>query len=160
MASKAKTKWCVGDIVSIPLPNDRYAFARLLNNFGYEFYALIANQMSPPLDLIVASGVSFYQSGTDKPVKDGTWRRIGHLPFESDEQAWLPPQATSYDFDTDTWFTSKPQVMIRGDARNATAKEVKGLDIWSFCADEEAFIDVIEDRLIHGNHAKYKVRDK
>lgn len=144
--------------MAILLPERRHAFARMMNDGEYEIFRLMTTATTPPLDDVFSSGVAFHQSGTDDPINDGSWPVIGHRAFDSDEAATMPPQATSYDASTGTWFTSQPRVMVRGDARPATAAEVWGLDVWSYCDDKEAIADVIEDRLVHGNDARYKVR--
>jgi hypothetical protein len=159
MARKKLVKWSIGDVVSIPLSRQQFAFARMMNEGDYEVFNLVSMTASPLIGEVLGSGVAFYQSATDAPVNEGRFKLLGNSPFANPDRAWLPPQATSYDWDSGTWFTSAPRVMVRGNSRAASAKEVKGLDIWSFCADAEALVDVIEDRLVRGNHAKYKVRD-
>lgn len=156
--AKKRNKWKLGDIVVIPLSDGHFAFARMMNEGDYEIYRLLSSTASPSLGEITKSGVAFYQSGTDKPVNNGAFSVFGNIPFVDDNSAWLPPQATSYDRDSGTWFTSTPRVMVRGDSRPATEQEVIGLDTWSYCADAEAIVNVIEDRLLKGNHDKYKVR--
>lgn len=160
MIRKVKTKWQVGDVVAIPLSDGRCAFARLMNEGDYEIYTLLAAGTMPTWEAVMDSGVAFCQSGTNDPVNGGVWPIVGNHPFGSEDAAWMPPQATGYDRASGTWFSAKPELMVRGNARRATAGEVKGLDVWMYCADAEAIVDIIEDRLVHGNHAKYKVRDK
>lgn len=158
MAKKGRKKWRVGDVVAIPLSDGRCAFARLLNDGDYEIYNLMSAGAVPTLEAAIGSGIAFCQSGTNDPVNRGDWPIIGSYPFASEEAAWMPPQATGYDRKSGTWFSTKPEVMVRGNARRATAKEVRGLDVWMYCADAEAIVDVIEDRLVRGNDSKYKVR--
>lgn len=160
MARRGKTKWRVGDVVAIPLSDGRCDFARLFNDGDYGIYNLLSAGAIPTLKSAIDSGIAFCQSGTNNPVHSGAWRIIGNHPFASEEAAWMPPQATGYDRASGTWFSTMPEVMVRGNARRATAKEVRGLDVWMYCADAEAIVDVIEDRLVRGNESKYKVREE
>lgn len=157
MAKKQK-RWQLGDIVCIPILAGQFAFARMMKEGDYEIYTLLSKSKSPPLDEIIDSGVAFYKCGTDKPVNDGTFGICYNVPFLSDEIASMPPQATCYDRDSGTWTMSTPQIMVHGDSRPAAEEEVSGLDIWSFSADAEAIVFVIEDRLVNGNNDDYKVR--
>ncbi len=158
MPKKSKTKWEVGDVVAIRLTDGRYAFARVMNDGDYEIFNLLTRKKTPTLEAIIDSKVAFCQSGTNKPISTGIWPVIGHYPFASKNAAYMPAQATGYDRQTGTWFTKKPEVMVRGNSRPATAKEVKGMDVWIYCVDAEALVEIIEDRLVHGNASKYKVR--
>jgi hypothetical protein len=160
MARKGKAKWRVGDVVAIPLSDGRCAFARLFKEGDYEIYNLLTAGAMPSLETAIASGIAFCQSGTNDPVNSGAWPIIGNHPFANEEAAWMPAQATGYDRASGTWFSAKPEVMVRGNARRATAKEVRGMDVWMYCADAEAMVDIIEDRLVRGNHSKYKVREE
>ena len=104
--------------------------------------------------------LAFHQSCVDDAIKDGRWPVIGHWPFENDEVAWPPPRATWYVRDSHRWTVGEPKVYERDETRSATLEQVKGMDIFSVCPRPELLINIIIDRLVHGNHANYKVRDE
>lgn len=149
----------LGDIIAIRLPDARYAYSRVYEDFMLGVFSFISDDLRPA-DALERCPFCFFQSCTDEAISDGRWPIVGRHQFGEDEDPWGPPQATWYDRDTNAWTTGVPRVTDRGDSREATQEEVRGLDISLFCQSPELFIDIIIDRLIHGNHAKYKVRDE
>lgn len=167
MIKTKKIKYALGSIIAIPLKHSdytfaiplesmKYAFARTHNNGNLGVYNLISDAILP-LEEVVKHPISFYQYGTDKAIKNGLWPILGVLPFAAEEDALLPPMATCYDRDSDTWTMGKPKIYHNEESYFVTEKKTCGLDIFGVCISPEAIVRVITDRLIRGNHDYYKV---
>ncbi len=163
-----KIKYHLGSVIAIPLKSDKYAFAIPLKENKYAFaktfddgnlgvYDLISDSVLPLQD-IVKHAISFYHYGTDSAIKNGDWPILGVEPFAAKEDSLLPPMATAYDRDSDTWTMGKPQIYYKDESFFVSAKKVEGLDIFGVCISPEAIVRVIHDRLIRGNHDYYKVK--
>ena len=152
-----KIKYLLGSVIAIPLKDNKYAFSKIFNDGGLGVYDLISDSVLPLQD-IVKHAISFYQYGTDSAIKSGDWPILGVEPFAAKEDSFLPPMATCYDRDSDTWTMGKPKIYFKGESFFVSAKKVKGLDIFGVSISPESIIRVIEDRLIKGNHDNYKVK--
>lgn len=157
MAKSGKIKYKPGDIVTVPLPEARFAYARIYEDHTFGIFALWSAKPEP-LAQIVTHPIAFFVSGTDSAIKDGTWPVIGHVPFQDAEASFPPPVAICYDYDDNTWTMGRPMVTHKGTEKFVTAKEVVGLDRLLFCHKPALVAATIVDRLIDGNHAYYKVR--
>jgi hypothetical protein len=49
------------------------------------------------------------------------------------------------------------QIVHKGIARRATPKEAAGMDIRDFSPRPEIFVRDVVDRLVNGNHQKYRI---
>lgn len=156
MAKPGKIKYKPGDIVTIPLPEARFAYARIFEDHTFGIFAHWSAKPEP-LAQIASHPIAFFVSGTDSAIKDGTWPVVGHVPFQDAEASFPPPVAICYDYDSNTWTMGRPMVTHKGTEKFVTAKEVAGLDRLLFC-QPELVVATIVDRLIDGNHAYYKVR--
>ena len=152
-----KIKYLLGNVIAIPLKDNKYAFAKIFNDGDLGVYDLISETILPLQD-ILKHAICFYQYGTDSAIKNGDWPSLGIEPFESEDDALLPPMATCYDRDTDSWTMGKPKIYHKEKSFFVSAKEVKGLDIFGVSISPESTVRVIEDRLIKGNHDYYKVK--
>jgi hypothetical protein len=152
-----RIKYSPGSVIAIPIKDNRYAFAKTFNDGELGVYDLTSDSLLPAQDIIKHS-ISFYQYGTHKSIKNGDWPILGVEPFALKEDAVLPPMATCYDRDTDTWTMSKPMIYHNGKEFFVTPEKTKGLDIFGVCISPESIVHVIEDRLIKGNHDNYKVK--
>ena len=155
---RKRIKYLLGSVIAIPLKDNKYAFAKTFDDGGFGVYDLIADCVLPLQD-IIKHAIRFYQYGTDSAIKNGDWPVLGVEPFVPNEDSFLPPMATCYDRDSDTWTMSKPRIYYKGESFFVSAKEVKGLDIFGVCISPEAIVRVIEDRLIKGKHGYYMVKD-
>lgn len=157
LAKPGKIKYKPGDIVTIPLPEARFAYARIFEDYTFGIFAHWSAKPEP-LAQIASHPIAFFVPGTDSAIKDGTWPVIGHVPFQHAEASYPPPVAICYDYDDNTWTMGRPMVTHKGTEKFVTAKEVAGLDRLLFCHKPELVVATIVDRLIDGNHAYYKVR--
>lgn len=168
MIKTKRNKYVLGSIIVIPLQHSEYTFAIPLESMKYAYakthergdlgvYNLVSDVVLS-LEEVVKHPISFYQYGTDKAIKNGLWPILGVSPFASEKDALLPPMATCYDRDSDTWTMSKPKIYYNEESYFVAEKETLGLDIFGVCISPEAIVRVITDRLIRGNHDYYKVR--
>jgi hypothetical protein len=151
-----KIKYLLGSIIAIPIKDNKYAFAKTFKDGELGIYDLISDSMLPLKD-VIKNAISFYQYGTHKAIKNGDWIILGVESFASEEDTLLPPMATCYDRDTDTWTMSKPMIYHKGQSV-VTIEKTQGLDIFGVCIFPESIVHVIEDRLIRGNHDYYRVK--
>jgi len=152
--SPKRQKYKVGQIVAIPLPNQKFAYAKVFNGFDLGVYDLLSEKIEP-VERVVKNKFSYFNSVTDKAIKGGTFLVIGEQPFPDEESAWAPPMATGVfpgDPDMDAL-----QIVHKGIARRATPKEAAGMDIRDFSPRPEIFVRDVVDRLVNGNHQKYRI---
>ena len=143
--------------MAIPLPQNRFAFAKVFKSADFGIYDLVSDKIEP-LEAIVKRPFAFFQASTDKAVKSGEWLVIGAEPFSSEEEGWAPPRATCYVRETQEWTMGGiPRIHHKGKMQSASIEEVKGLDILSVCPTPQGTVHIIVDRLIRGNNDRYKV---
>lgn len=158
MTKISKKKYTEGSIIAIPLPDGRYAFAKAYREPTFGIYKLISNEI-PPLEVVTQSPFAFFQASTDIAIKKGEWPVIGEQPFKHPDDTWGPALATFYVRETNEWTVwETPHVDYRGQILKATLEQVKDMDIMSVCIKPEQLVEIIIDRVIHGNHEPYKVR--
>lgn len=146
----------VGSIVSIPLPDGQFAFAKVFNDFELGVFDIVADHLLP-VDAVLRAPIAFYQAATDRPIKEGSWAVLGVEAFDSDEAAWAPAKAMG----VIPGLRINPgmlQITHRGQIRRASLSEVKGMEVASFCQSGEQMVEVIVDRLIHKRDDQYRVR--
>ncbi len=94
MAKKtAKQKPTLGAIVAIPLPDGRFAFAKIFENYDLGVYDLVSDKIEP-VGNVIKRKTAFFQHATDSAIKSGEWPIIGEEPFPNEEAAWGPPRAS------------------------------------------------------------------
>ncbi|GAB1723840.1 MAG: hypothetical protein GDA65_17955 [Nitrospira sp. CR1.1] len=156
MAKKNRYKCKVGLIVAIPLPDGRFAFAKVFNDNFFGVYSLVSKKIEP-LEKIIKHDITFFQSATHSAVILGEWPIVGEDPFPNEESAWAPPQAAG-NLPQDNLGTPSPMLYYKGKMKSAKIEDLIGLDIFSACPEPDLFIDVLVDRLIKGDHSEYRVR--
>jgi hypothetical protein len=158
MAKKKKSTkqaYKVGQIVAIRLPDRRFAYAKVFNDFDLGVYDFLSAEIEP-MARVVRHKFSFFNAVTDRAIKSGTFLVIGEQPFPDEESAWAPPMASGI-------FPDDPGVGVlhidhKGISRRAaTPKEAAGMDVRSFSQRPELFVGQIVDRLVKGNHDNYRV---
>jgi hypothetical protein len=152
-----KIKYLLGSIVAIRIKEGKFAFAKTFKDGDLGVYDLIANSILPLKD-VLKHPISFYQYGVDTAIKNGDWPILGVEPFKSEDETWLPPMATCYIRQSGEWSMGKPKIYFRDEEYFVSEKEVRGLDIFGVCSSVDCIVRVIEDRLVKGNHAYYKVK--
>jgi hypothetical protein len=68
----------VGDIVSIPLGQDRYAFGWVLEEPLVAIFDYLSTESAPPVDLVARHNVAFKIWVMNHAFTKGTWPTIGH----------------------------------------------------------------------------------
>jgi hypothetical protein len=152
---KGTRKYSIGSIVAVPLPDGRYAFAKVFKDMALGVYDFLSDKI-PPASEVAKRKIAFYHSVTDASIKSGEWPIIGEEPFPDEDSAWAPPRAMG----PIPGLPLDPVVLRiehRGVARRATIAEATGLDISLLSPRPELFVEVVIDRLVHGQHDKYRV---
>lgn len=151
-----RIKFKIGDIVSIPLPDGRYAHAQCLRDGTFKIFDAVSTK---PLGSGQLSnvGASFFAVCNEQAVRTGEWPIVGHHPVLTEDEAWGAPMATGYLAERQEWAMGTPRINIRGESRDATEEEVEGLDIMSVSHHPDLLVRKIVDRLINGNHEAYRV---
>jgi hypothetical protein len=146
----------LGDVVAIPLPDGRRAFARIYRSHELGVFPQLSNQV-PSMDEFKRQEVAFFVAGTDQAIKSGDWPVVATWPFASSNDAWAPPKATWYLRDLKQWTTGSPKITHRDEVVPASEEQVIGLDIASFCQTPDLILKTLVDRLVLGNHEPYVV---
>lgn len=153
----SRIKYNLGAVVAIPLSSGKFAYAKIFKNETLGVYKIIAKSILR-LEEVVANGFAFHQPCTDIAIKKGDWPIIGEDPFPSEEAAWPPPLATCYVKESNEWTMGGiPRISFKGETRTASFEEARGLWILSASNRPEVFVRLIEDILVNGNGANYRV---
>ena len=152
--SSKKQQYKVGQIVAIPLPDHKFAYAKVFNNFDLGVYDFLSDEIEP-LERVIKNKFLYFNAVTDRAIKGGTFLVIGEEPFPDEELGWAPPMASGV-------FPGDPDVRTlhidhKGTSRWVTPQEAAGMDIRDFSQRPELFVEDIVDRLVKGNHQKYRV---
>lgn len=116
-----KVKHKLGDVVSIPLPDSRYAAGRLFRDASIGVFAVIFDK-PPAIEDVANRPTAFVTGCFTSAIKDGHWKVIGTIPFSNDDEAWGPPT-----YIQDFINPKKFRIYHMGKMRPATADEVRGL---------------------------------
>lgn len=154
--STPKAKYKFGSVIAIPLPNNKFAFAKIFRDFDLGVYDFVSDKIENLTD-IIAHKIAFFQATTSSPIKSGAWPVIGEELFPDEESSWGPPKASGVlpGMEIDPL---KTKIMYKGELRCAKPEEIVGMDIESFCQRPELFVQIVVDRLINGNHNNYRVK--
>ena len=146
----------VGQIVAIPLPGGRFAYAKVFNDFDLGVYDFLSDEIAP-VERVVKKKFLYFNSVTDRAIKSGAFIVIGEEPFPDEESAWAPPMASGI-FPEDDDMETLQIDQRKGDSRYATPKEAAGMYIRDFAQRPELFVKDIVDRLVKGNNREYRVK--
>jgi hypothetical protein len=152
--STKKTKYKVGLVFAIRLPNGRFAYAKVFNDLDLGIYDFLSDKIEP-LERVVRRKFSFFTSAASAVVK--AFPVVGEQPFQDEEAAWAPPMASG------VW-PGLPledgvlHIDHKGERRRATPKEAAGLDIRGFSQRQDQLVNKVFDRLVEGNHAMYRIK--
>ena len=127
----------IGSIVEIPLNNDYYTYARILDNF-MAFYNIYTKEQ-PETNKIVSSDVLFFSAVYDSVITKGYWLKIGKKTPLEDKLYELPPFYTQ-----DILNTDKYTIYDTNGKRPATKEECIGLEyygVWEGQKMEERLND-------------------
>ncbi|QVK19508.1 hypothetical protein KHQ81_00160 [Mycoplasmatota bacterium] len=113
-----KKKINLGDIFSIPLPNGKFAFARL---FKENVIAVYKKTYTDIIKLPLSEDYQFIVGVYQDLLQDGIWKVVDNRPFESEEDAWVRG------FIKDP-INGKYSMYYKGKIIPSTEEECKGLE--------------------------------
>lgn len=87
MVKKKRLK--LGDIYEIKLPNGKKAYGRLFKEYTLAIYNKLCNDIS---ELPEDDDYRFFIGVYKDLLQDGIWPVVGNRKFNSEEEAWPPPQ--------------------------------------------------------------------
>lgn len=149
----------MGSIIAVPLSDGRFAYAKVYQDFNLAVYDFLSKEMVS-IQKVLKHKIAFFQAATDLPIKSGEWPIIGEDPFPNEEASWGPPKAVVFPPGGTPLESADLKIYYKGALRGrAKPEEVKGLDFNTIAQRPELFIRILEDRLIRGNHAAYRVPD-
>jgi hypothetical protein len=153
-----RQKYNLGSIIAIPLPEGKFAFAKIYRDQDFAIFDLVLEHI-PDATVVINTPILFFHAGTHDAIKKGLWPVIGEQPFAEQEEAWGPPKATCYRRATNEWTMGGiPRIDHKGQMWTATLEQVQGMEIMKVSPTVEGFVWTIVGRLINGNHEEYKVR--
>ena len=123
----------LGDVYAIPLPNGKYAFGRRFKDAGIGIYKHIGQSIK---DTPKTEDYQFIVGVYDSVLKSEHWTVVDNRPFESEDDAFPPPQCV-----IDQVY-GKYSVYHKGIMRKATKAECEGMEIAAVW-DEHHIIDRI-----------------
>lgn len=156
MTKKKRYRYKIGSIVAIPLPDGRFAFAKVYKNYDFGVYGLLSEKIEP-LGKILEHEITFFHFATDSAIVSGEWPIVGEEPFPDEESSWGPPKAAGVLPQYGLGITST-QLSHKGKSKSAPIEDLIGLDIASFSQHPELFVDMLVNRLIKGDHSEYTVQ--
>ena len=108
-------KLSVGDVIEIPLPNGKNAYARCYQNSVLAFYCGYYDSYDElPLD----TPYSFFASVFSKVTSDGVWKKVGSRPFINEDD--IAPPTVMVDP-----FSGNGKLLVDGDTVVCTYEECK-----------------------------------
>lgn len=154
-STSKKQRYEVGQIVAIPLPDKRFAYGKVFNDYDIGVYNLLSDEIEP-VERVVKKKFLFYNAVTDRAIKNGDFIVIGEQPFPDEESAWAPAMATGiYPDDPDIGVL---HIIHKGEMRPAEPAEAAGMDVRAICPDTESFVEIVVERLVDKNHRSYQYR--
>jgi hypothetical protein len=140
--AKKRTKryrYKLGDVIAIPLPDERFAYARVYNDPVFGIYDILTDSRADVADVIARDVVFWPGWNVDlcAKVSSGEWPIIGEHPFEDDEAKWPPPQRNFWG----------DGIYYRGELRPATREETAGMDVVTMYLTPEQLTTAIIEKL-------------
>jgi len=148
-----KQKYKVGQIVAIPLPDKRFAYGKVFNDFDVGVYDFLSDEIEP-IERVVKNKILFYSAVTDRAIKSGAFTVIGEQPFPDEESAWAPAMAAGI-FPEDHSI-GMLHITHKGQYLPASPDQAAGMDICVLCQEPELFVELVVDRLVNRNNRKYR----
>jgi len=136
----------VGDVYSIKLPNDRYAFGRVMHDSALQIFKKISDIADQAQ--IDYKEIWFTVAVYKKVFRDSRIKMIGSRNFETDEDAW-PPKTYVYNPISGTY-----SVYNKGNVLPSTYKECEDLEptsVWG--------LDPLIDRITGSNDLLNAIKD-
>jgi Immunity protein 26 len=151
--SSKKQKYKVGQIVAIPLPDHRFAYAKVFKDFDLGVYDYLSDEIES-VERVVKNKILFYSAVTDRAIKSGAFSVIGEQPFPDEESAWAPAMAAGI-FPEDHSI-GMLHITHKGQYLPASPDQAAGMDICVLCQEPELFVELVVDRVVKRNNRKYR----
>ncbi len=116
---KKKRRIKLGDIFCIPLPNGKFAFARLFKESTIGVYKNIYTNFK---ELPLTEEYEFFVGVYKDVLQDGIWEIVENRPFKFDDDAW-PPRRCIKDV-----ISGEYSLYYRGEIKPSTEKDCKELE--------------------------------
>jgi hypothetical protein len=113
-------KYQLGDVLAIPLPNNKYAFGRLHKESCIAIYEHIGSYIN---DVPKREEYHFIVGVYQDVLKSGEWTVIDKRSFKSEDEAWPPPMCV---IDS---ISGGCSIYHKGEFINATKAECDGLEV-------------------------------
>lgn len=133
MNNSKKQKFKLGDIFEIKLPDGKKAYGRLYKEYTLAIYDQVCDDIS---ELREGEDYRFFVGVYRDLLQDGIWPIVANRKFESDNDAWPPPQCV-----VDA-ITGVGSLYYKGKITPCSYEECKGLEVVS-AWDREHVIDRI-----------------
>ncbi|GAE37723.1 Imm26 family immunity protein [Halalkalibacter akibai] len=130
---KRRRRIKLGDVYAIPLPNGKYAFGRRFKDAGIGIYKHIGENIE---DIPETEDYQFIVGVYDSVLKSENWTVVDNRSFESEDDAFPPPQCVIDPI------SGEYSVYHKGEMRKATKAECEGMEIAAVW-DEHHIIDRI-----------------
>ena len=151
----ARQKYRLGQIVAIPLPKKKFAYAKVFKDYDLGVYNFISNKIEP-LEVVKKKKFLYFNGCSTQAITKGMFKVIGEEPFANEKSAWAPPMASGVYADDPE--VGVPHIDHLGTSRRvASRKEIKGLYTRTFAINPKHFVMEIVDRLVKGNNKKYRI---
>ncbi len=109
-----------GDILWIPLSDGTHCFGRMYRDSTVGVYLQRQSKLDPS---VFAHAPDLVAGVFTTAFKKSGWFVCAHHPFPDEEQSWAPPV-----YSRDVLDRSRVRIYHRGSLRQATEKEIVGLD--------------------------------
>lgn len=140
-----KQKRTVGAFVKIHLPDNRWAYARILEHASYAIYDLITTEPIEDVNKIAGKDILFYVSVYKDAITAGRWRKIGTLPLE-DILTRLPSKFIQDPIDPNVFRLYDPNTGTMTSARKEDCIGLECAAVWEPEHVEERILDHYANR--------------
>lgn len=120
MNKAKKRRLKLGDIYEIPLPNGINAYGRLYKECTLAIYKVRCNDIS---ELPEKNEYQFFVGVYKDLLQDGEWPVVANRKFNSEEEAWPPPQCV---IDA---ITKEGSLYYKGEIIPCSYEECKDLEV-------------------------------
>jgi hypothetical protein len=110
----------IGDVIQIALPDDTFAYGRVLHDASVAFYRQRSRQPGAPP--VGSRDYEFVVGVYDDVLRSRAVQVVAHDPNHDEEDDWPPPHSIR------DRLTGGFRIYQHGEMRPATEKEVKGLE--------------------------------
>jgi len=140
-----KQKRKVGAVVSIKVPNEQFAYARVLDKANYAIYDFFTTNEESDVKRITSSKILFIISVYDDAGISGRWTNIGFNELEQDLQS-LPFKFIQDKLDPKLFYLYDPNTGKSTPSNFEVCKELERAAVWEPEHVEERIVDHLLNR--------------